>query len=116
MTDKIKNSLKERYKLANFFDKDGQRKIDHYKVLEKSEECTKQIREAKKNYIVKMTKKLTDSNTSPKTYWILLNRLLCNKELPTIPTLLVNSKLVSDFRRKANIFNNFFCLYMRTYR
>ena len=53
MTDKIKNSLKERYKLANFFDKDGQRKIDHYKVLEKSEECTKQILEAQKNYIPK---------------------------------------------------------------
>ena len=76
--------------------------------MEKSEECAKQILEAKKNYIVEMTKKLADSNTSPKTYWTILNRLLYNRKLPTIPPLLVDSKLVSDFRKKANIFNNLF--------
>ena len=104
----IKRSLKERCKLTNFFYKNGQRKIDHDKVLEKSEECTKQILEAKKNYILKMTKKLADSNTSPKTYWTILNRLLYNKKIPKIPPLLVDGKLVSDFCKEANIFNNFF--------
>ena len=75
--------------------------------MEKSEECTKQTLEAKKSHILKMTKKLADSNTSPKTYWTILNRLLCNKKLPTIPPLPVDGKLVSDFCKKANIFNNF---------
>ena len=69
MRDIIKKSLKERCKLPKFFHKSGLRKIDHDKVLEKSEECTKQIFEAKKNYILKMTKKLADSNTSSKSYW-----------------------------------------------
>ena len=55
-----------------------------------------------------MTKKFADSNTSPKTYWTILNRLLYNKKLPTIPPLLADGKLVSDFCKKANIFNNFF--------
>ena len=108
MTDIIKKSLKERCKLTKFFYKNGQRKVDHDKVLEKSEECTKQILEAKKNYILKMTKKLADSNTSSKSYWTILNRLLYNKKLPTIPPLLVDGKMVSDFCKKANIFNNFF--------
>ena len=108
MTGNIKKYLKERCKLTKFFYKNGERKIDHDKVLEKSEECTKQILEAKKNYILKMTEKLADSNTSPKTYWTILNRLLCNTKLPTIPPLLVYGKLVSDFCKKANIFNNFF--------
>ena len=76
VTDNIKKSLKERSRLTNVFYKNGQRKFDHDKVLEKSEECTKQILEAKKNYILKMTKKLADSNTFPKTYWTILNRLL----------------------------------------
>ena len=76
MTDIIKKSLKERCKLTKFFYKNGQRKVDHDKVLEKSEECTKQILEAKKNYILKMTKKLADSNTSSKSYWTILNHLL----------------------------------------
>ena len=76
--------------------------------MEKSEECTKQILEAKKNCILKVTKKLADSNTSSKSYWTISNRSLCNKKLPTIPPLLVNGKIVSDFCKKTNIFNNFF--------
>ena len=56
MTDIIKKSLKGRCKLTKFFYKNGQRKVDHDKVLEKSEECTKQILEAKKNYILKILK------------------------------------------------------------
>ena len=41
-------------------------------------------------------------------YWTISNRLLYNKKLPTIPPLLVDSKLVSDFCKRANIFNSFF--------
>ena len=52
MTDNISqrqsSSLKERCKLTKCFYKNGQRDIHHDKVLEKSEECTKQILEAKK--------------------------------------------------------------------
>ena len=107
-TGNIKKSLKDRCKLTKIFYKNGQRKTDHDKVLEKSTECTKEILEAKKNYILKMTKKLADSNTSSKTSWTILNRLLYNKKLPTIPPLLVDGKLVTDFCKKANIFNNFF--------
>ena len=55
-----------------------------------------------------MTKKLADSNTSSKTYWTILNHLLYNKKIPTIPPLLVDGKLVSDFCQKANICNNVF--------
>ena len=97
MTHNIKKSLKERCKLTKFFYKNGQRKTDHDKVLEKSEECTKEILEAKKNYILKMTKTLADSNTPAKAYWTILNRLLYNKKITTIPPLLVDGKLVSDF-------------------
>ena len=72
MTDIIKKSLKERCKLTKFFYKNGQREVDHDKVLEKSEECTKQILEAKKKCIFKRTKNLEDSNTSSKSYWTIL--------------------------------------------
>ena len=58
MTDNIKKSLKERCKRTKVFYKNGQRKIDHDKVLEKSEECTKQILEAKKNYIIKIDQQI----------------------------------------------------------
>ena len=41
-------------------------------------------------------------------YWTVLNRLLYNRKLPTMQPLLVDGKLVPDFCKKANIFNNFF--------
>ena len=62
----------------------------------------------KTNYILKITKKLADSNTSSKSYWTILNCLLYNKKLSTLPPLIVDGKLVSDFCKKANIFNNIF--------
>ena len=51
----IKKSLKERSKLTKIFYKNGQRKIDSEKVLEIATECTDEILEAKKNYILNMS-------------------------------------------------------------
>ena len=47
----------------------GQKKHDHNKVLEKSEECTKQSLQATVfNHILKITNNFAYSNTSPKMY------------------------------------------------
>ena len=108
MNDNIKRKLKQRTKLIKYFYKNGQMKCDYDKILEKSAECTAEIFETTKNYILNMTSKLADSHTSPKTYWTLLNRLLYNKKILAIPPLLVDGKFVSDFYEKSNIFNNFF--------
>ena len=76
--------------------------------MEKPEECTILISEAKKNYILKMISKLEVSNTVPKTYWSILNRFLYNKKIPAIPSLLADGNFISDFCEKGNLFNNFF--------
>ena len=55
-----------------------------------------------------MTKKPEDSHTAPKAYWTILNRLICNKKIPAIPSLFVDGSFISDFCAKANIFNNYF--------
>ena len=86
----------------------SQKKSDYEKLLEKSSDCTKEILEAKNNYILKMTTKLQDPATAAKTYWVILTRLLYKKKIPVIPPLFVNGKLVSDFCEKANLFNKFF--------
>ena len=88
--------------------KNGQKKSDFEKLLEKSSDCTKEILEAKNNYILKMTTKLQDPKTAAKTYWAILSRLLYKKKIRAIPPLFVNGKFVSDFWEKRNLFNNFF--------
>ena len=53
MTDIMKKSLKQRFKLKKIFYKNGQINSNHIKVLEKSEECTSLIFEAKKIIFLK---------------------------------------------------------------
>ena len=55
-----------------------------------------------------MTKKLIQnlSNTYPKTYWTILNYVVYSNKLPAIAPL--DGNLVSDFCKKAKLFNNFF--------
>ena len=55
-----------------------------------------------------MTTKLAYSNAVPKTYWTILNCLLYNKKIPAIPPLFVDGSFISDYCKKADLFNNFF--------
>ena len=96
MTDDITKSLKERSKLAKSCYKNGQRKIDYNKLLEKSADCTKKITQAKNDYINKMTDIFQNPSIAAKTFWAILSRLLYDKSIPAIPLLLIDGKFVSD--------------------
>ena len=78
-----------------------------YQSFRKTKRIYKEILEAKKNYILKMTTKLKHSNTAPKMYWAILNRLPYTKD-PAIPLLFVDGSFISEYCKKTNLFNNFF--------
>ena len=59
-------------------------------------------------YIAKMSAKLDNPKSIQKTYWSIINKFLNNEKISIIPPILVNGELVSDFKQKANIFNNHF--------
>ena len=84
-----------------------------YEKLEKSSDCTKEILEAKNNYILKMTTKLQDPKTAAKTYRAILSRPLYKKKIPAIPPLFVNGKFVSDFCEKENLLITFLRQYVQ---
>ena len=56
-----------------------------------------------------MVSKLTNVQINSKTYWSLLNRFLNNKKIPLIPPLFHENKFEIDFKKKAKLFNSFFC-------
>ena len=56
-----------------------------------------------------MGKRLNDPSTSAKSYWSLLKTFYNKRKIPLIPPLLVNNNFVTDFKEKANLFNEFFC-------
>ena len=46
--------------------------------------------------------------TSPKSYWSILKTSLNNKIIPCISPLLHDDKFITNFKEKADIFNDFF--------
>ena len=42
-----------------------------------------------------------------KTYWSILKTFLNNKKIPCIPPIYHNNNYITDFKEKAEIFNNF---------
>ena len=70
--------------------------------------CTSLFIESKERFIAKMSAKLDNPKTVPKTYWSIINKFLSNKKTPIIPPVLVNGELVSDFEQKPNWFNSYF--------
>ena len=63
---------------------------------------------SKDDYHKQLARKLTNPKTSSKTYWSILKTFYNGKKVPLIPPLVINNKLESDFKRKADHFNNFF--------
>ena len=66
------------------------------------------IEKSKLKYYSRLSDKLLDSKTSPKSYWSILKTFLNNKKIPCIPPLLHNGKFIIDFKEKAELFNDFF--------
>ena len=66
------------------------------------------IEELKDNYYSDLSTKLVKQKSNPKIYWSVLKRFSNNKKIPCIPSLFHENKLVTDFRKKTDIFNSFF--------
>ena len=49
-----------------------------------------------------------DPTISPNTYWSILKTFLNNKKLPYISPIYHNNNHITDFKEKAQIFNDFF--------
>ena len=71
---------------------------------------------AKEKYINELSKNLSNPETEPKTYWKILNRFLSNKKIPSIPPLLVNGEMISNFSKKPNFLIRFLHHNVRRYQ
>ena len=65
------------------------------------------IEESKEKYYTKLSSRLADPLTIPKTYWSILKTFLNNKKIPCIPPLFHKNKFIADFKEKAELFNHF---------
>ena len=73
-----------------------------------SKELSGMILKGKKDYYCLFSDKLNDPHTSLKSYWSILKILYNGKKIPLIHPILINNKLISNIKEKANHFNAFF--------
>ena len=66
------------------------------------------IDSSKHNYYLRIANKLNSIQRSSKGYCSLLKNFLNNKKIPIIPPILHNNALVTDFKRKVELFNSYF--------
>ena len=66
------------------------------------------IEHSQEKYYLRISNKLMNPMTSLKTYCSILKALLNNKKIPCIPPLLQDNKYVTDFKKKAELFDLFF--------
>ena len=68
------------------------------------------ISERKKEYYDQLSKKLNDPLTTSKTYWSIFKTFYSGTKIPLIPPIIIDNKVIRNFREKANVFNIFFAL------
>ena len=71
-------------------------------------ECQQAVETAKLSYLRNLGNKVNDPNTSQKSYWKIINRVMNKSRAPKVPPLLVNNMFILNCREKARYFNEFF--------
>ena len=108
MNKKIKSALRNKNRLYKKYISGGKKSEDGIKLQHDTILVSNLITTTKESYFINLGKRLNDPQTGPKTYWSILKRFLNKIKIPTIPPILVNGTFVTDFKKKANIFNDFF--------
>ena len=81
---------------------------DKVRVDRFREECQVAVEKAKTDYLKNLGNKLNDPNTSEKSYWKIISKVMNTCRAPKIPPLLVNNMFIMNCKEKASFFNDFF--------
>ena len=97
-----KNRLFKNYKSHGYKAEDKTR-LDAFRI-----ECQKAVETAKISYLTNLGNKVNNPNTSQKSYWKIINKVMNKSRAPKIPPLLVNNLFILNCREKAKYFIDFF--------
>ena len=107
INNKVKTMIQEKNKIYQLYLKNKSNmlatKLETLQnlIYETLESC-------KSKYYENISKKLCSKAIAPKYYWSLLKTMLNDKKVPCIPPIFHDNKFVTDFSKKADLFNSFF--------
>ena len=110
MDQSIKQLIKERDSCYSKYQSQGGRDKDLHIVTSLTDKINEQISNKKRKFYLNLSDQPNDKCLNPKKYWTLLRPFYNGRKVPLIPPILKCQKYVSDFKEKANYFNEFFSL------
>ena len=108
ITPKVKTAIRRNSRVYRKWVKRGKKVNAFDQVREVQNITNKLIKEAKQLYYKKLGEKLSDPQTGQKNFWNAFKRITNKKKHTNIPPIIDNNKYISNFRQKANIFNDYF--------
>ena len=108
ITKPLKTMLNRKNRLFKDYKNHGYKVEDKVKLDTLRIECQQAVETAKLSYLRNLGNKVNDPNTSQKSYWKIINRLMNKSRAPKVPPLLVNNMFILNCRGKARYFNEFF--------
>ena len=106
--NQVKTRIEKKNNLFKSFMAIGRLTVDRARLQKAVAELINIIKSSKENFYNNLAKKLNDLNTSSKAYCSITKAFVNGRKTPIIPPLLVNNNLISNFREKTSIFNDFF--------
>ena len=109
ISKQLKTLLRRKNRFFRNYKKNGYKPDDKIKLETFRKECKEAVERAKTDYLTNLGNKLSDPNTTQKSYWKIINRVMNKCRAPIIPPLLANNVFILDCKEKAKLFNDFFC-------
>ena len=108
ITKPLKSMLNRKNRLYKSYKRNGFKEDDKVRMDAFRTECQKAVETAKLSYLTNLGNKVNDPNTTHKSYWKIINRVMNKCRAPKIPPLLVNNIYILNCIEKAKNFNYFF--------
>ena len=108
ITKPLKTMLNRKNRLFNNYKKHDYKTEDKIRLEAFRIECKQAVGTSKLSYLKNIGNKANNPNTSQKSFWKIINRVMNKCRAPKIPPLLVNSLFILNYREKQYISMTFF--------
>ena len=108
ITKPLKTMLNRNNRLFKNYKRHGYKPEDKVRLDNFRKECQEAVEVDKLNYLTNMGDKLNNPNTSRKSYWKIINKVMNKCKAPKISPILVNNLFIINCREKAKLSTDLF--------
>ena len=102
ITKALKTMLNKKNRIFKSYKRHGYKIEDKVRLDAFRIECQQAVESAKLAYSTNLGNKINDPNTSQKSYWKIINKVMNKCRAPKMPPLLVNNIFILNCREKRN--------------